>query len=85
MMRNNRAGTITSRVAMKISEEKGDPPAAVEPLYETIDPESLNNLFSGESSVTGPGLGHVQFCHADCLVTVTSDDSVTVSCLEDGP
>ena len=77
--------TITSRVAQRIAEERDDQPIEIEPLYETVDPESLNTLFRGDSSVIGHDLNQVQFYHAGCCVTVSSDGTITVSRLEGGP
>lgn len=60
-----------------------DPTALLEdddfvPLYETIDPESLDTLFQPDAD-GGPSRGRVEFVHCGYEVAVESTGRVTVT------
>lgn len=66
-------GSLDSAVVVAIAEATSSAPNEVEPLYETVDPDALANLFSptiqGETRRTGT----VSFLHDGCRVTVDGD------------
>ncbi|UPV99366.1 hypothetical protein M0R88_12625 [Halorussus gelatinilyticus] len=55
-----------------------DPAELGTPLYDQIDPDALDNLFSDRHNGTPRGSGHVVFTLLDYEVTVYSDGSVVV-------
>ncbi|QIO24510.1 HalOD1 output domain-containing protein [Haloarcula sp. JP-L23] len=75
--------SIIPTIATTVSEAVGKEPADIPPLYNTIDPEALANLF-GWDSVESPRLssGSVNFQYEGCKVTVFADGQVVVSPLE---
>jgi hypothetical protein len=51
----------------------------LDPLYHTIDPESLDDLFADRALSHDQSLVHVSFNYAGYQVTVSHDGSVDVS------
>ena len=63
-------------LAERLAATKGCDPEALPPLYQSVDPDSLERLVTmGDES----GLMHVSFSHAGCQVTVDTDGVVTVT------
>lgn len=50
----------------------------VRPLYESVDPDSLDNLFRGRST-----WGEVTFEHADCLITAHRGGKIQLEEMDD--
>lgn len=53
-------------------------PTAVEPLYESVDPDALDALVGSNGTDSEDGEASVSFEHAGHVVTVHSDGSVVV-------
>lgn len=53
-----------------------DPPS-LPSLYDSVDPDALDSLFSSPREVAGR-VGRTTFEYADCVVTVASDGDVLV-------
>lgn len=70
---------VSQRVVRAVAAEIDADPLEMDPLYDVIDPESLNALF--EPTKTGPtrSVGTVTFRYADCTVTVHADRGVEVA------
>ena len=70
--------TTCERVVMAVADSKGVDATSLPPLYETVDPACLNDIFDDTAAgVTRTG-GVVSFRWADCHVVV-EDEHVTVS------
>jgi len=80
------ASESTSRAVVEaIAEHAGVDPADLElPLYEAVDPDALDALFSPPEGTREPVSGRVSFVYDGYDVEVTSDGEVTVSDREDG-
>lgn len=67
--------SLSMRVVEALAEAKGVSPLDLDrPLYETIDPEALDNLFGPDADATG----HVAFVVDGFEVTVTANREVYV-------
>lgn len=53
-------------------------PSRLEPLYDHVDPEALDELFEPTRTGTRTALGHTSFTYAGYVVTVHSDGEVVV-------
>ncbi|WP_126664425.1 HalOD1 output domain-containing protein [Haloterrigena salifodinae] len=62
-------------VASAVAEAEGVDPVDLPPLYETIDPEALNDLLSSRDDST---VATVEFEYAGYAVTVSGEGMVTV-------
>lgn len=69
------AGTTTSTAVLEAVSSASDTPAVdLPPLYDAVDPDALNSLFSA------PGTsGEISFRYAGYTVTVSADRTVEVS------
>lgn len=68
--------SVVAEVVRQVAAEKGVDPEDLEtPLFEVIDPDSLEGLFQSET-------GSVQFEYLGCKVFVTWDGHVEVQELE---
>jgi len=65
--------TVSERVIRTVAEATDTDPAALPPLYESVDPDALNELVESMSD------GEVSFEHADCEITVDSDGGVQLT------
>ena len=72
----NRASerTVSERVVNAVAEHRGVAPDALTPLYEVVDPESLERVFESpeETAVS------VEFVYAGCTVTIDTAGAVAV-------
>lgn len=70
-------GPLGAAVVVAIAEATGTPTHAIDPLYETIDPDALSELF-GPTTRGGSDRrrGTVSFVHYGCRVTVDGDEIV---------
>lgn len=59
--------TVSTSIVQAIATVTDTPATAVDPLYETIDPDALDQLLS---SMRTDGRGHIQFIHQEVEVTV---------------
>jgi len=55
-----------------------DGDAALEPLYDAVDPEALDAVFGPLRSDAAPAGGKITFSYAGCEVTAGSDGRITV-------
>jgi hypothetical protein len=61
------------QVVLKIAEQKGVEPTELPPLYDTVDPEPLNEL------LTADAVDRLTFEYVGYKVTFTSPDHITIS------
>jgi len=55
-----------------------DGDAALEPLYDAVDPEALDAVFRPLRSDSGSARGRITFFYAGCEVTAGSDGRISV-------
>ncbi|WP_049970365.1 HalOD1 output domain-containing protein [Haladaptatus cibarius] len=67
---------ITETVIEAISEVSNDPPTEMEPLYESVSPDALMDLFDRPSHVDVPA--RVEFRHHGYAVVIEDDGQVTI-------
>ena len=72
--------SLSIAVIIAIAEHEGVDPVELDtPLYEVVDPDALDALFSGHRDGTGSPRGHLSFSYNGYEVHVTSDGDVRVS------
>ena len=70
---------VSERIVEAVADETGTDPADLEPLYYSVDPESLDALY-GDGTVCADRNGcRVRFRHAGQRITVAPEGSVTVA------
>jgi hypothetical protein len=72
------SGDVSQTVVMAVAEAKGVDPVELEPLYTSVDPDALNNVFR---PTVGDSTSSMRFCFsvADCDVVVQGDGDVLVT------
>lgn len=70
---------ITTAVLRAIAETTGRDPRELPPLYETVDPDSLNALFNSKPDGAIRLNGRLVFTHADCEIEVRANGRVHVT------
>jgi hypothetical protein len=71
--------SLSTAVIQAVADAAGLEPAELgTPLYDQIDPDALDNLFSDRHNGMPRGSGHVVFTLLDYEVTVYSDGHVVV-------
>lgn len=69
--------SVSSKIVSEVAEFKDVDPLGIEtPLYEVVDPDALDDLFTARS---GPRAGSVEFAYAGCRVLVHSEGGVVVT------
>jgi len=53
-------------------------------LYEVVDPDALNALFTPVDSDTSSRGGRVSFVYGDCRITVDNEEYLTVNSITNG-
>lgn len=74
--------SVTTVVSTGVAAITNTPPTELDPLFEILDPDALNQLFS---STNGPsrGDGRVSFQFNDCTVIVDATGEIAISPTED--
>lgn len=70
-----RTETVSERVITAVSEATGTDPLELEPLYNVVDPDALNAIFSRDGSTDT----ELQFTMAGCEVVVRGEGNVVVT------
>lgn len=73
-----RYGSLTEAIVLAVAAVRNERPVELESLYDAVDPDALERLCSGASSVTAT------FEYAGVTVSVTADHRVLVNDVE-GP
>lgn len=69
---------LVGTVVLAVAEAAGVDPVAIDPIYETVDPEALNTLFRPDAD-GGSHTGElVQLTIHDHTVTVYSDGTIVI-------
>mgnify|MGYP000496680950 CR=1 FL=1 len=69
--------SASDQVVKSIAEKDGTDPLDLPPLYESVDPDALDALFTPDSRE--PVLGKATFTHAGYEVTVAYDGEVVIT------
>lgn len=75
--------SLSRTVIEAVAEKKEIEPIALPPLYESVDPETLNSLFEQTETGTLRTI-EIEFVYDGFLITVTVDDEFTISISEIG-
>lgn len=71
--------SVSQTVVAEVARCTGATPESLDPLYHTIDPEALNDLFDGNGGTGTRSPERVSFTYAGCSVVVTGPGDVEVS------
>ncbi len=75
---------LSIRVINAIAENEGTTPTEIRPvLYDIVDPDALDSLFSSTHSGDGRADGHVDFRYGPHRVTAHSDGRVEIERVRD--
>lgn len=66
------------QIAERIAAMKGVAIEDLAPLYKTIDPDALNDLFQPQTDKSS-GIGHVKFLYEGYTVVATSDGQIKLT------
>ena len=70
---------VSQQITHTVAETTNTDPLELDPLFNTIDPESLNALFEPTKTGSQRATGSVAFEYAGCGVTVFADGTVDVA------
>lgn len=70
--------SVVESVVFAVSALTGTDPVEMEPLYEIVDVDALEDLFAPKADGTPREGGTVSFTYCGCVVTVEGTDQVTV-------
>lgn len=70
---------VSERVVSAVATTSGTDPMDLEPLYDAIDPDSLDALYERDGHGRAGSPERVEFTYSGCEIAVTGDGSVTVS------
>lgn len=74
------AGTVSETILETVVERTGTEPTALPPLYDSVDPDSIDSLFASTAYAGRAGrAGYIEFPYAGHLVMVTFDDGPIVA------
>ena len=76
---------VSQTVVLAVADATGDDPMELPPLYDTVDPDALNELFDPSTGGAVGRSGRVEFTYAGCDVTVHADERVAVSPVAEQP
>jgi hypothetical protein len=79
--------TVSERVVAAVGGERGTDPTDLSPLYDTVDPEALDALFTtahDESTAAGDPARQFTFTYEGFVVDVTADGAVELSPADSG-
>lgn len=63
---------VSLAIVSEVAESKNVDPVALDPLYETVDPDAVDALLEREFE------GTIEFEYADCPVRVRGDGAISV-------
>jgi len=75
----NDSRPLSQRVVEKVAAATGADPRELGPLYESVDPTSLDRLFSDASPAADRTDGYVAFTMAGCRVMAHADGTIEVT------
>ena len=79
-----RSQPLSTEIVVKVAEQEGvDPCELDQPLYNVVNPDSLEALFAPTSNAAVRADGYLEFTYYGYDITVKSDGHVDVSPSED--
>jgi hypothetical protein len=69
---------LSEQIISGLAEAKGADPLEIDPLYETVDVDALNDLFAPKMDGTPRKVGSIMLEHDGFVVTVRDDGDVDV-------
>lgn len=75
---DNESAPVSTRVIETVAKEKEKEPTELEPLYYTVDPEFLNEVFPATTDVADNSVHQFTFTYEHHVVNVTRDGAVDV-------
>lgn len=69
---------LSLRIVERLATETGISPMELTPLYESINPDALDTLFTTGGRPEQEA-SHVQFFHEGYSITVTADEEITIT------
>ncbi|NHN58439.1 MULTISPECIES: HalOD1 output domain-containing protein [Halorussus] len=71
--------SVSAAVVRGVAAVTNTAPTELDPLFETLDPDALDQLY--RSTARGPGRGDcwVSFCYNDCAVTVAATGEIAIA------
>lgn len=76
--------TIAERLVSEVSDRRDTDPIELHPpLYEVVDLEALNTLFSHRNGTFRDTDGHVEFTYEELRIRVASDGTIDIDDVED--
>lgn len=70
---------ITETIVRAIAIVTNTPPTDFEPLYESIDPDALNQLFTRPNGDSPQNTSQVSFSYNDCTVQVDATGTIEIT------
>ncbi|KZN26519.1 hypothetical protein A4G99_21000 [Haladaptatus sp. R4] len=71
-------------IVREVAAEKEVETSSLPPIYETINPDALEELFDSPLDGTSQTTGRIVFEYSGCRVVVTSTGAVQATLLDDG-
>ncbi len=68
--------TVSTKVIQEVAAATNQETTQLPPLYNTIDPEALDEITSSSTTDKVPPI--IQFMYSGCLVVVSGPDDITV-------
>lgn len=79
----DRTGSISNEVVLAVARATNSDPTELDPLYEVVDPDALDQLFQPQFNGTERRGGRVMFSIDGCEVTVHANGDIDVTPLDD--
>lgn len=76
---------VSTAIMREVARRKGVSAVDLDSIYHVINPDALEALFSPQLDGQPRTDGHVTFPYCGCEVTVTSDRTIHIKPLTDGP
>ena len=70
--------SVSAAVVRGVAAVTNTSPTELEPLFETLDPDALDQLYRSTADGSGRGDSWVSFSYNDCAVTVDSTGEITI-------
>ena len=70
--------SVSAAVVRGVAAVTNTSPTELEPLFETVDPDALDQLYRTTTGGSGPGDCWVSFSYNDCAVTVDATGEITI-------
>lgn len=69
----------SAAVALAVGAVTDTPPTELDPLFEAVDPDALDQLYETTRGGSGREFGRVSFRYNDCVVTVYATGTIEIT------